>query len=242
MRCESTGGESPLGFHEPGSNCPNHAPSTLADAIAYIGSGLCADAASLEAGEDFDRLEKEWVLLRHWAEENALIRPATFPPPAHAGGREHLVRFDADLQRWWKYSKPHSAGYTVEWSEAGEPYMLPAHPLQYLHRLQWQNEIFGDSICLEGLWKSSDGWHILTTQGHVSGDRCSITELQQGFEELGFIKLPWTGIGYEQSIAFRKDGFDIWDVHPANVIMTPSGLPLPFDVVVTRVPDLTADV
>ena len=34
----------------------------------------------------------------------------------------------------------------------------------------------------------------------------------------------------------RFEGFDIWDVHPANVLLSPDGLPLPIDVIVTRSP------
>lgn len=48
--------------------------------------------------------------------------------------------------------------------------------------------------------------------------------------------LPWRGLGYAESLSVRKDGFDVWDIHPANVLVTDSGLPLPFDVMITPVP------
>ena len=53
----------------------------------------------------------------------------------------------------------------------------------------------------------------------------------------GFALQPWQGIGYEHSISLSIEGFDIWDVHPANVLLSPEGLPLAIDVIITRSPN-----
>ena len=63
-----------------------------------------------------------------------------------------------------------------------------------------------------------------------------LEELEKAFIETGFEMLPWRGLGYAESLSVRKDGFDVWDIHPANVLVTDSGLPLPFDVMITPVP------
>lgn len=141
------------------------------------------------------------------------------------------------LGRWIKYTKPSSSGYTVSWSECGEPFMHNAMPLEYLQRLLWQNEVFGDDIHLIGLWQQQPHrWRIITTQPGLQGTRASLDDLASAFVTTGFTLLPWRGIGYEGSLSLRIEGFDIWDVHPANVLLSPEGLPLPIDVIVTRSP------
>jgi len=74
---------------------------------------------------------------------------------------------------------------------------------------------------------------IVTTQPHVRGREASLPELRDAFLQSGFQLLPWTGIGYENSLSFRKEAVDVWDVHPANMLVTQDGLPLPFDVMLT---------
>ncbi len=118
--------------------------------------------------------------------------------------------------------------------------MISAFPIEYFQRLRLQNKLFGDQIQLKGVWcDPAAGWRIVTTQPHVKGRRASLEELARGFTKLGFEQLPWKGIGYEHSLAFRKDGFDVWDVHPANVLLSlNTGLPLPFDVIIRPAPKL----
>jgi len=71
----------------------------------------------------------------------------------------------------------------------------------------------------------------------VEGKKATLAELEQAFVDVGFEVLPWRGLGYTDSLSVRKDGFDIWDIHPANVLLTDSGLPIPFDVMITATPD-----
>ena len=166
-----------------------------------------------------------------------MILPSTFPPPHREGGREHDVRFDEELGCWWKYTKPNMAGYTVSWSEEDTPYLHNALPLDYLERLELQNFVFGDDVRLAGLWNSQDNdWRIVTTQPDVQGHRATLEQLQEAFQRAQFELLPWRGIGYADSLSFRKEGTDVWDVHPANVLITKEGYPLPFDVMLTKTP------
>ncbi|MEY4482711.1 MAG: Serine/Threonine/Tyrosine Kinase found in polyvalent protein, partial [Verrucomicrobiota bacterium] len=130
-----------------------------------------------------------------------------------------------------------SSGYTVSWGSDGAPYLHNALPHDYLQRLIWQNEVFGDDIHLVGTWQEfPHHWRIVTTQPGLQGTRATLDELASAFVTAGFTLLPWRSIGYEGSLALRCEGFDIWDVHPANVLLSPEGLPLPIDVIVTRTP------
>ncbi len=165
-----------------------------------------------------------------------MILPRDFAPPVRDGGREHDVRYDADTGLWWKYTKTNLAGFTVSWTD-GCPWLHNALPLDYLERMIRQNAMFGDDVQLIGLWNpQGHDWRIITTQPHVEGAKATLAELEQAFVEVGFEMLPWRGLGYADSFAVRKDGFDVWDIHPANVLLTDSGLPLPFDVIITPTP------
>lgn len=146
------------------------------------------------------------------------------------------MRYDAATGLWWKYTKPNLAGYTVSWTD-GTPWLHNALPLDYLERMIRQNDLFGDDVQLVGVWNSkAHDWSIVTTQPHVEGSKAMLDELERAFVETGFELLPWRGLGYAESLSVRKDGFDVWDIHPANVLLSDSGLPIPFDVMITPVP------
>lgn len=147
------------------------------------------------------------------------------------------MTLDPATGRWIKFTKPSASGYTVSWGDEGEPYLHNALPLDYLQRLLWHNEVFGDDVHLVGLWQPlPHQWRIVTTQPGLQGTRASLDDLAAAFVASGFTLLPWRGIGYAGSLSLRFEGFDIWDVHPANVLLSPDGIPLPFDVIITRSP------
>jgi len=211
----------------------------LADAAAYLQGSLSTDGSvdGKDDGNDFDLIERQWATLIHWAGSCGKILPVDFPPPERRGGREHDVTLNEAAARWIKFTKPASSGYTVSWHPDGTPFMHNAMPLDYLQRLIWQNEAFGDDVHLVGLWQAQPHrWRIVTTQPSLHGSPASLDELAAAFVAAGFMLLPWRGIGYDGSLSLRFEGFDIWDVHPANVLLSPEGLPLPFDVLITRTP------
>lgn len=209
----------------------------LADASAFIRRRLCADGQADGEDGDFFAPERQWAALIEWAKGCGGILPLDFPGPEREGGREHDVTLNEALGRWIKFTKPASSGYTVSWGEDGTPFMHNALPLDYLQRLAWQNEVFGDDIHLLGLWQSKPHqWSIVTTQPGVQGERTTLEALADAFAATGFTLLPWRGIGYAGSLSLRMEGFDVWDVHPANVLLSPEGLPIAIDVIVTREP------
>jgi hypothetical protein len=209
----------------------------LADAAAFVRRGVSPDGAADGAEGDFAAPERQWDALREWAKFAGKILPLTFPAPEREGGREHDVTLHEPTGRWIKYTKPAASGYTVSWRDDGAPFLHNAPPLDYLQRLIWQNEVFGDEIHLVGLWLSAPHqWRIVTSQPGLQGSRATLEELSAAFVAAGFTLLPWWSIGYEGSLSLRVEGFDIWDVHPANVLLSPAGLPLPIDVIVTRTP------
>ncbi|MBB5031407.1 hypothetical protein [Prosthecobacter vanneervenii] len=224
--------------HEPSTVVSKASSSSLGDAAAFIRGSLCSNGYPHGEVDDFDRFEKEWEALIQWAKESGSILAASSADDARPGGREHDVRFDDGTGLWWKYTKINSSGYTVSWKEDATPYMHNASPLEYFSRMQRQNEHFGDDVILAGLCNAAaHDWRIVTTQPGVSGKKATLLELKEAFELAEFELLPWTGIGYENSLSFRKEGIDVWDIHPANVLISPiDGLPVPFDVMITNTP------
>ncbi|MEN9840282.1 MAG: Serine/Threonine/Tyrosine Kinase found in polyvalent protein [Verrucomicrobiota bacterium] len=209
----------------------------LADAAAYLRRRLRPDGALNGHDDDGDLAEHQWALLLEWAGASGQILPLEFPAPDREGGREHDVSLHEPSGRWIKYTKPSACGFTVSWSESGQPYLHNASPLDYLQRLLWQNDALGDDIHLVGLWQAQPHrWRIVTTQPGLQGSRVTLEELSAAFIAAGFTVLPWRGLGYEHSLSLRFGGYDLWDVHPANVLLSPEGLPLPLDVILTRSP------
>lgn len=209
----------------------------LADAAAHLRRSLCADGAVDGQDGDFSSPVCQWQILVEWAASCGKILPLNFPPPERLGGREHDVTLDEGSGRWVKYTKPSACGYTVSWDERGTPFMHNALPLEYLQRLLWQNDILGDDIHLVGLWQQQPHqWRLVTSQPGLQGRRASLKQLEAAFVAAGFNLLPWRGLGYAGSLSLRLEGFDIWDVHPANVLLSAEGLPLPIDVLITRSP------
>jgi len=209
----------------------------LADAQTYLCSCLRSDGEAHGEDWDFYRQEREWAAFIDWCRDGGRVLPLDFPGPAREGGREHDVTLDDATGRWVKYTKRSASGYTVNWTENGTPFLLNASPSEYLQRLLWQNFIFGDDIHLVGLWEEHPRqWRIITTQPGLQGEPATLDEIEAAFVSAGFSLLPWRSVGYEGSLSLRFEGYDIWDVHPANVLLSPEHLPLPIDVIVTRTP------
>ncbi len=145
------------------------------------------------------------------------------------------MRLEESTGRWIKFTKLSATGCTISWDDKGAPFMHGASPLEYLQRLAWQNQVFGDDIRLVGLWQAqAHRWSVVTSQPGLQGDRPTLDELEDAFRSNGFTLLPWRSIDYEGALAFRGGGFDVWDVHPANVFLSAERLPLPVDVIITR--------
>jgi hypothetical protein len=182
-------------------------------------------------------MEREWERLRAWAKEGGLILPEDHAGAEKDGGGEHDVRFDPAARVWWKYTKPHSAGFAVSWEGTAAPFIHNASPLEYLERLLAQNALLGDAIRFEGVWRDPEtkAWRLVTSQPDVPGIPLSRAEIIDGLAAQGWQLQPqWAGLGYRNSLTFRRGDWLMTDVHPANLARSPDGLIMPFDVILTR--------
>ena len=110
-----------------------HPPGALASAAAFLRRGVRPDGTH-EDGSDWEIASHQWGLFISWSYHRGVALPATLAPERE-GGREHDLLFDAPNARWLKFTKPFSAGFTVDRVE-GKFVRRPATPLEYLQR--WQ--------------------------------------------------------------------------------------------------------
>jgi hypothetical protein len=134
-----------------------------------------------------------------------------------------------------KFTKPSAAGYVVSF-EFGHPSLEPALPLEYLERLQLQNEIFLDQVTFVGIGGHPYRPTIITRQPDIPGEPATPPEIEYLMtHELGFELLPARfSIGYQDSLAFIRNGGAVFDLRPANVVRTPEGLIVPIDSIPVR--------
>jgi len=78
---------------------------------------------------------------------SGLLRTIPYPGHFDAKGTEHAVRFRGRLVE----KHQHSDGWTAFLNDAGMLSIRPALPTEYLRRMEFQNELFGDSIHIVGL-------------------------------------------------------------------------------------------
>lgn len=133
-----------------------------------------------------------------------------------------------------KFTKPDGCGLIVEFA-GNQPILLPASPLQYLHRVQSQNVCWGDDIRLLGVQINTPGARIVTSQSDVSGEAPSWDALHTFLtDEAGFQRLDFPPMGFYKSASYLRDDFGMFDVHPANFVLSHSGLIAPIDVIMVR--------
>jgi hypothetical protein len=144
------------------------------------------------------------------------------------------VRFLESARRWLKFTKWNCAGYTVD-METGEPLFLPATPLTYLRRLQLQNVVFGDSLQLVGLQAEGPALRVVTSQPDIIGEAPAPEELDRQLrEDLGFRRLAIPPMGYHRSRSYLRDDIGLFDVHPANGVISSGGVLIPIDFILVQ--------
>lgn len=212
-------------------------PAALDAAIQAVERSLRPngpDAAGLAEGE---RAGVEWRALRQWCSANCgIVAPEV--TPERSGGREHEVRFVEADRCWLKFTKWNCAGYTVDF-EVGEPLFLPASPLAYLHRLRLHNTVFGDELRLLGIQSHKTDLRMVSAQPDIVGEAPSPEELDRQLREAhGFRPLAIPPMGYHKSHSYLRDAIGLFDVHPANAVVSSGGMLVPIDFILVQLDPL----
>jgi len=214
--------------------------------------GLGEDAArSLEqgsrSGESLGGVEEE-AILRQWAEESGcLITELDWADHRLISDStsEHEVRYRIGDHRAMKRTWPGTFGFVPK-KVKGKWIHQNALPSEYLHRQSLQNEIFGDSIRLEGAMVSSGSGHFVLVGQPAGGLSLVISQpwldaidpeephpddkqiashlADRGFESLSGSFFGWRNEDY---------GYVILDAKSDNFISTPKGI-MPIDLLITE--------
>ncbi|MDR1192138.1 MAG: hypothetical protein LBK60_10855 [Verrucomicrobiales bacterium] len=206
---------------------PNH----LDAASAHLRTGLRPDGTYPGVSE-WETCEHQWRLLETWTANAELILPDDFNHD-RIGGREHDVRFDTVSARWFKFTKPASAGYVVDVID-GRLVMTNASPLQYLERWRVHNYLFNDDVRLVGLKKVSPGINrIVISQADVIGEPATWEQLEDTFvRKAGMCRIPYDyPLGGYESCAYFKGRICIFDVRPGNCLVTKKNEVFAIDVI-----------
>lgn len=173
--------------------------------------------------------EESFRRLVLWAKEVGVFYQDLIPD--RNGGREHDVTHDCLTKTWLKFTKPSSAGFTVDFDDE-YPYIINALPQQYFARLLLHNEIFGDNISFVGVSGPEYKPRIITRQLDASGEPTNHNDILTLMTLLGFDRLNLDKpVGYLNSMAFMSGNVAVFDLHGANVIKTSDDLLIVIDCI-----------
>jgi hypothetical protein len=204
----------------------------LNDARDDLAGRLCAGGPDGEIDE-WSIYDESFRRLVRWSEEKGCFFKDL--QPLKEGGREHDLTFAEESQTWLKFTKTSAAGYIVSF-ESGMPALEPALPLEYLERLQMQNDLFADDVTFVGISGELYRPRIVTRQPHIKGEDATPEEIVHLMTvELGFRQLSARfSVGYADSLAFLREDIAVFDLRPANVVRTRDGLIVPIDAIPVR--------
>lgn len=212
--------------------------------------GLGCDAASaLEqgalSGQGFGGVAEESIL-KQWAEKSRCVIPdeewAGYRPITNHTS-EHEVRYRAEDHRAIKRTWPGMFGF-IPRKLVGKWVPQPATPREYLFRQALQNDIFGDSIRLEGTMVSEGpsmligqppgGLSLIISQPwldaadnlqpHPSDEQIATHLKERGFEPLFGTLFGWLNSDY---------GYVVLDAKADNFVVTTRGV-FPIDLLITE--------
>ncbi|MDF1811608.1 MAG: hypothetical protein P1V20_05325 [Verrucomicrobiales bacterium] len=97
-------------------------------------------------------------------------------------GKEHLVALKET-----RVSKYQDGPALVPIPKGGKVAVREALPIEYLERLDLQNEFFGDDLRVEGVLKSGK---LVTSQTLVKGSQPTGKEMTGMLKDLGWVRIP----------------------------------------------------
>ncbi|NBV25078.1 MAG: hypothetical protein EBS05_24555 [Proteobacteria bacterium] len=143
---------------------------------------------------------------------------------------------DEATQRYFKATHAGKFGFYVIALSDGTAELTGATPLEYLERLQLQNELFTDDIRLVGVAIERNQTVIVTSQEAIRGRDVTAEEMTAFMRKLWFQPLHGLSLGRPGSLAFYRDLDEVaaFDAHPGNFVKDDNGVVLPIDLVLVR--------
>lgn len=109
-------------------------------------------------------------------------------------------------------------------------------PMDYLRRLAWHNELFGDDIMLHGFLGNSAGLRLVSSQPWIISNPARLTPTQDEIDaflaDFGFTRSRRYLDGF---IYFNPEaGLVIGDAQPTNLLLDETGTIRPIDLVIAE--------
>lgn len=175
--------------------------------------------------------EREVEGLRLWSaqEDCRLTTDFAVALKPVASGAEHDVFFAEETQSALKITRDGRFGHSLE----GEG--ISALPSEYLRRLVYHNELFGDRIAVCGVMVAESSLHLVSQQPWIKSASARPVpeqdEIDEYFAGLGFSKSDQLGA---PAYYHRTLDVAVLDAHPLNVLRDENGRLVPIDVVVGK--------
>jgi hypothetical protein len=208
-------------------NSPQSALDFLLGGLGAVSGGGVSRRRRFDCEVEALRLWSAQEGCRLTADFAALLKPV-------ASGAEHEVFFAEELQSAIKITRDGRFGHSLE----GEG--ISALPSEYLQRLIYHNELFGDRIVVCGVLLTEGSAQLVSRQpwikpvaGRPVPDQ---GEIDDYFAELGFVRSDQL-----EAPAYYHPAMDVavLDAHPLNVLRDESGRLVPIDVVIGKPGDAT---
>lgn len=190
--------------------------------INELGAGEAADSSHLGRQEQI-----RWI--ESWLRARGLCVPkSAFASGFVGAGAEHETYFDPLGGVAVKLTHDGRFGHCLR--EEGSV----STPLDYLRRLAWHNELFGDDIVLHGMLENSAGLRLVTSQTWITSPPAKLSPSQPEIDaflgEFGFVRsqlYPEGYVYYNQAAQLI-----IGDAQPANLLLDTDGNIRPIDLVI----------
>ena len=117
--------------------------------------------------------------------------------------------------------------------------LRPATPYEYTQRLNWQNEVFGDDLRIEGIHEHNGALGLSISQRTIDGIEPSQAEIHCNMEGRGFKKVPASTFN-NQHIS-DKTWYDprsrvlVSDAKPDNFKKDQEGGVVPIDLLIQKI-------
>ncbi|MES2569564.1 MAG: hypothetical protein V4710_05860 [Verrucomicrobiota bacterium] len=220
----------------PDDACPS-APHRGADAtdlvlaaLDHLRRGLSADRNPFGAPSP-GRQAKD---LREWADRlGLLLNPEDLPSKVVRGGQEHELYHDEATDRYLKVTRNGIFGLSPgidlalvsSDQDARRFHLWEATPIEYLERLELQNQLVPGLNRLEGIISQPGGdLAIVTSQPRFDLVSVTTAEIDAWFVSLGFVKV--TDAAYYRA----EDNLGVFDAHDKNLVRAGDTL-VPFDII-----------
>jgi len=136
-----------------------------------------ARATQHQSRQATTKLQREAII------ESRLLNSIKHPRSIDAKGAEHAVCFRGKTVEKHQYSD----GWSPQITPNGKLTVCKATPIEYLRRLDLQNELFGDDIQIIGLTRAN---RFVITQPTLRGGEPSENEIRDVLQEAGWQYFP----------------------------------------------------